>query len=183
MNMIREIAERFDIKEGGRTLGEILSIHPDFKDTLEQLEQHWLRNANTVLTEIITEIRNRVTSPETTVGDLVKALDTISNKYSLHLGKPTSLTANVSLVKNLSDDELDRKLKELEAQVLSAPQYIYHAALPTVDFPIEDGTPPLPSSATSGEGSATAGRRRVVVIEEEVDTDFRPPQDTTDLLT
>lgn len=197
MNFIRDIADRYKIEEDGRKLGELLAANPAFKETIEEIERHWLEKANTILSEILTEIRVRISSPETTMGDLVRAIDVISDKYNLHLGKPTSFnaSANLNITQNLSDEELDKKIKDIEAQFLSAPQttqllHPQHTPLTATHSKescapsLEDGTPPQPSSLTACSSSSVEGgdlprgRRKVTIREVvEEDDEFRPPDD------
>jgi len=97
-----------------------MALNPAFKRLLEEEERHWLERANKVLTEIIEEIRTRITKRKTTMGDLVKALDVISDKYNIELGKPTSIEGNYHLhaIKGISDPDLDKRISELEKQFL-----------------------------------------------------------------
>jgi hypothetical protein len=126
----------------------------EFALAIEKAEQSWLENANSVLSELLAEIRERITSPETSMKELVTAIDVLSNKWNLYMGKPTSLDASVKInvTKEIKDEELDERLKELERHFILAP--LPHNELPQ-DMGL--GNPPLISKPFLGEVQTIEG--------------------------
>jgi len=119
-----------------------------FALAVQEAEEHWLSKANTVLAELLGEIKARITLPETSMGELVKALDTISNKWNVAMGKPTSfgVTANITKVDSgMKDEELDKRIREIERHMIVSPP---HHQLPQEGLE-EDN--PLTSSESPGE--------------------------------
>lgn len=147
MEELEAASKRYKVKGIGKAITprSLMYFDPDYEGEVKKMEEHWLADANKVLGEIIGEIRNRITDPTTTVGELVKALDTISDKYNIQIGKPTSVNANYSLIQNLPDEELEKRIKELEDQFLPSPTLIAGA------------TSPL--TVASAEGSISRKRR------------------------
>lgn len=129
-------------------------LDEEFREKCDASEQHYLAEANKILFEVINEIRVRVSNPDTTMNDLIKALDVISNKLNLAMGMPTNIGANVNvnLVKNMNDDELTNRINELEQHFLSSPS----APGSTLLVCESDPTPSLLSSSTSQEHSLSS---------------------------
>jgi hypothetical protein len=156
---IRMQVEKFkpDPKMFGKTMIERWKyLDGDFRDKVNEMEKHYLTEANAILNEVITEIRSRIAKPDTTMNDLIKALDVISNKYSLAMGLPTNTNLNVNVVKNMNDEELDKRISELEHQFLSSPS-APESSLPSSE---SNPTPSLLSCGTSQEHLSSKKKRR-----------------------
>lgn len=122
--MLRETLERIPSTSNiTRACTTLLRSDEGFALAVQEAEEHWLSKANTVLAEILDEIRNRVTSQDTSMTELVKALDAISNKWNIKMGKPTSfgVSASVKITKDMQDEDLDNRLKEIEKHLLTTP--------------------------------------------------------------
>ena len=122
--MLRETLGRISGNDNiSRACTTLLRTDESFALAVKEAEEHWLSKANTVLAEILDEIRNRVTSQDTSMTELVKALDAISNKWNIAMGKPTSfgVSASVKIDKNMQDEDLDNRLKEIEKHLLTTP--------------------------------------------------------------
>jgi tetrahydromethanopterin S-methyltransferase subunit B len=135
-----------------------MRIDPNFAIAVQEAEKHWLENANEILASILEEIRLRVTSENTSMKELVMALDTISNKWNLAMGKPTSfgVSANVKVDKTkMKDEELNERLKELEDHLNMGD----NSALPHHKLLQEDadGIYPLDTQDSLGEDSTKEG--------------------------
>jgi hypothetical protein len=126
--ILRETIERLETRgKPGLSVTEVVRADPMFAQALEDIENYWLKKANKILSELMEQIRVKIMDPETTMGDLVKALDVISNKYNLSMGKPTSFSASANLNMNkkekLSEEELDKEIEDIKAQFISAPSH------------------------------------------------------------
>jgi hypothetical protein len=147
-NLMKDTLEKIAIKEKiGNTGSLLMRSDPNFALAVQEAETHWLSKANTILAEILDEVRKRVTSPDTSMNELVKALDAISNKWNIAMGKPTSfgISANVKVDRTIKDEDLDNRIKELENYMLTTPP---HHQIPQGE---SDGIPPLNSSEHLGE--------------------------------
>ena len=122
--LAHEVLKKNPSKEIKKTRVELLmALDPDYKKIVNDAEEYWLSKANEVLKEIITAIRSKIAAPDVTMQDLVKALDVISNKYNIDMGKPTSigLDYKLQITKDMDDGEIDKRLLELEKQFLPKP--------------------------------------------------------------
>lgn len=120
-NLIRETLQRLPKSEYvGRVHTNLMRVDKEYAAAVRETEEHWLSTANSILTEIINEIKNRISRPDTTVTELVKALDTISAKWNLAMGQPTSFEAKVNITKEMKDEELDNRIRELEKHFVPA---------------------------------------------------------------
>lgn len=152
--LIKETLENITIKDKiGNTCSLLMRTDPNFALAVQEAESHWLSKANTVLAEILDEVRRRITSPDTSMNELVKALDAISNKWNIAMGKPTSfgVSASVKVDRTIKDEDLDNRIKELENYMLTTPP---HHQLPQGE---SDGIPPLNSSEHLGESFVEGG--------------------------
>lgn len=150
-NLIEGAVKNYRVPKSGKFgLQALMALDPDYKEIIKNAEEYWLTKANTILTEIIDKIREKAQEPGTSMGDLVRALEVISNKYNLHQGKPTSL--NVNVVQNMTTKEIDKRIEELQSQFLSPPERCEN---------LLDPPSPLCTSQVSPSG------RRIVYEEED----------------
>ena len=115
---IEEIVKKLDIKTSDVSkIRHLMALDPVYKQLIEDRENFWLNEANTILCELVEAIRTKIMDPDTTMGDLVRALDVISDKYNLHMGKPTSIAETRH--SKLTPEALDAEIIELQGQFLS----------------------------------------------------------------
>ena len=141
-------------KKEKKNYATLMRQDPEFALLVQDAEQTWLTNANSVLTELLDEIRARISQPETSMKELVSAIDVLSNKWNLYMGKPTSFDASVkvNVTKEIKDEELDSRLLELERHFILAP--LPHQELSQDD---DSGNPPLVSESHLGEDTIIEG--------------------------
>lgn len=165
---IKKELEKNGDRVGLTRFQKMLVMHPEWGEMLEEAEQHWLTNANNVLKALIDEIKNKISNPLTTMTDLVRALDTISNKYNIHLGKPTSLSASYSLhesVKKMTDEELDARIDEIEKHFLPSEPIL----LPS---PVSSSLPPNKEETPPFQKAGCLNKRRIVQDERKEESQF-----------
>ena len=107
-----------NIKSPNTAIERLKALDSDFRKAIEEHENTWLSNANIILTEIMNMIRKKILDPDVTMAELVKALDVISVKYDLSLGKPTArVKHDVEHHKDMTEEELDKRITMLSEKL------------------------------------------------------------------
>jgi hypothetical protein len=108
------------------------AIDSDFRKMVEEMEQHWLGEANDILKTIMDTIRDRLDDPEKkdtiTINELMYMIKVIASEHNLARGKPNTIVGNKSL-SNVSEPDLDDRIAKLTK------------LLESVEGPVYDVTP------------------------------------------
>lgn len=120
-------------------LERLKALDTNFRKEIETMEQHWLYKINTVLREIVDKIQERVGLG---MGDkdLIRALDVISDKYNLEQGKPTSRRDHRHFIGDLTEEELDERIKDKQHRLESMKRLGGNGEGKVIDVPNSDVT-------------------------------------------
>jgi len=91
MNTVaKEILKKVPTTEKiGNPCSALMKMDPEFEEAVVEAREEWLASANEVLNDIIRQIKAKVNDGECSLKELVLALDTISKKWNIAMGKPT----------------------------------------------------------------------------------------------
>jgi hypothetical protein len=113
------LSERLPKGTPDTVIERMKKLDPKFAKKLEDIEVHWLNDANEILKELMVQIRILAQNPMAELKDVIKALDVISNKYNLHQGLPTSIEEQRKKITNLTDEDLDDRINQLQRMIHS----------------------------------------------------------------
>lgn len=98
-------------------LERMMALDEGFASQVKEVQEHWLKGANSLLKELMEQVHIKSTSPDTKLSEVVKAIEVVSEKLNTHMGLPTSIHGIVHKhfgkpTHLLTNEELDQAILE-----------------------------------------------------------------------